>query len=318
MLAKRPIREKVLTSFTRNYIVPVNLVPTSSLPSSSNLVLNLNLAFFKQYAKDDHEKTTPKPGKVMPEPEPTDPAQESQPTTIEPPPTMFSGYGGMTPEDMEKHPTVVMQEHESKLRTWCKGQSMKDLMGHMKMIASHTYYDKFMSQFNNRQFGANGWTDLVEFDLWLKKCEIAEKTGKTKPVMPSPPSKVTTASTEPTKPPKSTSGETSDSLPSLSPAEKERYSAYWEQYKASGDPAQTSPAASPSGSVPSTTTKTPDCKRRLELEAGLREGDCASMIFWGVLHVMLSIHLWRVLYGVFNSVMCFPGDSSEKAPQFCP
>ena len=201
---------------------------------------------------------------------------------MEPPPAMFSGYGSMTPEDMEKHPAVVMQEHESKLRTWCKGQTQRDLMGHMKKIAGHAYYDKFMSQFNNRMFGENGWTDLVEFDLWLKKCEISEKLGRARPVLPSPPSKVTAESAEPakpTKPPKSTSVETSDSMPSLTPEEKEKYDDYWKQFK----PSCESPAASPSGSVPSATTKTPDCKRRLDLGEGLRGClcKCKYAFFWG-------------------------------------
>ena len=183
---------------------------------------------------------------------------------MEPPPTMFSGYGSMTPEDMEKHPTVVMQEHESKLKTWCKGQTQKDLMGHMKTISGHAYYNKFMSRYTNRLFGENGWADLVEFDLWLKKCEIFEKRGRARP---SPPSKVTAEPAEPAKPTKPANS--SDSLPTLTPEEKEKYDDYWQQFKPSGEVPATSPAASPAGSVPSTTTKTPDCKRRLDLEQGL-------------------------------------------------
>ena len=155
---------------------------------------------------------------------------------------------------------------------------------------------------------------LWEFDLWLKKCEISEKLGRARPVLPSPPSKVTAESTEPakpTKPPKSTSGETSDSLPSLTPEEKEKYDDYWKQFKPSGE----SPAASPSGSVPSTTTKTPDCKKRLDLGEGLR--GCLCKCKYAFFGVMLSIHVWSTLYSVFKWPMC-PGESREKAPKFCP
>eukprot|EP00435_Cladocopium_sp_Y103_P074407 s436_g48.t1 len=162
-----------------------------------------------------------------------------------PPPFLFSGYGGMTPDDMEKHPTVVMQEHESKVRTWCKGKPMKDVVRLLKNATGHMYYNKFMSQFKNRSFGANGYEDLVEFDMWLKKYELSEKTGRTKPPTPSPPAKVTVTPTKPTT-------ENSESLPSLTPAEKEKYQEYWKQFTPTGEAAAngTPPTASPSGLRP--------------------------------------------------------------------
>ena len=206
---------------------------------------------------------------------------KSEPPT--PPPTMASGNGCLSEGDWKKTPFQVMNEHEARIREYVKTLDRKAVVHHLKVAARHPYFEKYISQCSpSRRFGEKGIDDVVEYDMWLKKLEIAEKRSgmKTEPpknsVPASPPS-------EPSK-----TAEPVDDHEKQTPAQKEAYTDFWSKFKAPKDKVQRfdSPATPTAGTLPTatpspaltpanpllspqgSTTVTPECKKRLELEGG--------------------------------------------------
>eukprot|EP00435_Cladocopium_sp_Y103_P060416 s132_g22.t1 len=162
---------------------------------------------------------------------------------------MASGFGGMTEDDVGKSPVQILNEHDSKVKKWVKTLDGPSVVKNLKVATSHPYYDKFISQFSKKNFGAGGRDDLVEFDSWLKKVEISEKRNTTPspPSVPTPeesPSKDTPPPTvrgkgkgsvpgEPvpkTRDESSTSKVPDDALPKLTPEQQKAYQTYWKKF----------------------------------------------------------------------------------------
>ncbi|CAL1152425.1 unnamed protein product [Cladocopium goreaui] len=201
--------------------------------------------------KDDQK--TEEPGATMPE----KPAPKETATSAPLPPTLASGFGGMTEDDRGKLPIQILSEHESKVKAWVKTLDGPAVVKNLKVATAHPYYDQFVSKFHKTNFGAGGRDDLVEFDNWLKKMEISEKRTS--------PSPLSVATSEPAEPAKaapkpargkgkgsapaepgsakasvprpdvsddatSTSKVPDDALPKLTPDQQNAYKNYWKKF----------------------------------------------------------------------------------------
>ena len=104
---------------------------------------------------------------------------------------MASGNGCLSESDWKQTPFQVMNQHEARIREYFKTLDRKAVVHHLKVAARHPYYQKYLSQCSpSKRFGEKGIQDVVEYDMWLKKLEIAEKRAKAgvgKPADPSPP-----------------------------------------------------------------------------------------------------------------------------------
>lgn len=88
------------------------------------------------------------------------------------PPTMFSGYGEVTEEDLEHPPAKVLEEHELVVKRFLEKLTQKDLVRQVVQASKNPLFDDFVQQRGRSQkFGLQGNTiqDICEFDVWLKK-----------------------------------------------------------------------------------------------------------------------------------------------------
>lgn len=97
-----------------------------------------------------------------------------------------------------------------------------------------------MSQFTNRKFGERGLEDLVEFDLWLMKMEIAARRPS-----PSPSPKASPSSSGAPAPSKGPESDKPTDLGDITPAQKEAYKSFWKQFQQPAKPATISPKVTP-------------------------------------------------------------------------
>ena len=86
---------------------------------------------------------------------------------------MASGFGILSPEDLEKNSDQILREHEASIRAWGSKLSQKTLMGHLKTAMGHRLFKQWMNQFKPPK-RCETLDALIEFDLWLKKMEISE------------------------------------------------------------------------------------------------------------------------------------------------
>ena len=246
-----------------------------------------------------------------------------------PPPTISSGYGGMGQGDEKKNANDLITIHENLVRVWMDSISHRELVQHVKQATKHDLYQKFIDQSPARSmFGQHAKEDLVEFEVWLKKAEIAERlpslsppnppvTPKVSaPAVPEPPvsPKVpapavpTYPSPPPAKKVKKEPVEHEDSkavpLPELTPAEKSAYQQYWSKYKSqsseSGCTTSTSksteypPTQTPqsTGSPPTAGVVTPDVRKRLRLDdgSGHQQAGCGCLfVFLFVVYLHVCV-----------------------------
>ena len=245
-----------------------------------------------------YDKDSPKDDQKMEEPEKPAPKETAASATL--PPTMASGFGGMTEDDHGKSPHEILNDHDLKVKEWVQTLDGPAVVKNLKVATAHPYYEKFLSQFQERKFGSGGRDDLVEFDNWLKKMEVSEKRIHHSPL--------SVATSEPEEPgrgkgkgsapaaapvpakavpkPKNTDDATSASkvpdepLPKLTPDQQKAYQNYWKKFSSqnlgagSTPPAATSPGETSGTSLPSpeiltssSPTVTPECKKRLDLDA---------------------------------------------------
>ena len=112
----------------------------------------------------------------MSKPAPAVPALLANRVDPTPAPTMASGNGCLSEGDWKKTPFQVMNEHEARIREYFKTLDRKDVVQHLKAAARHPLYQKYLSQCSpSKRFGEKGVDDVVEYDMWLKKLEIAER-----------------------------------------------------------------------------------------------------------------------------------------------
>lgn len=209
---------------------------------------------------------------------------------------MASGYGTLSPEDLEKPSVQILREHEATIRAWGSKLSQKTLMGHLKTAMGHRLNKQWMNQFKPPR-RCETLDALIEFDLWLKKMEISEnisfspnedKSGedegsKEVPPRPTPPAPATpTVKTEDVKPPAvpavaaAASGVKPAPVPSaahvglqgdMTEAEKVAYKNYWQTFK-SPKPPRSSPVVTPSTTPTSPNSVTPDdVRKKLDLSS---------------------------------------------------
>lgn len=245
---------------------------------------------------------------------------KSRPLDTSPPPTMSSGYGGMSEDDVTKSPVKILSEHEARIRTWVKTLDGPSLVKHLKVAARHQLYEKFVSQSTNRNFGVHGGDDLVAFDLWLKKFEISEKRpmfpSPATPASPAPAAKKAPAPKAP-KPREANdddkgagddTGAKGDALPKLTPEQQQAYQNYWRKFSNTnlGSPPPPLPSTSPaspegpagttSQPTPSTspspgTLVTPECKKRLDLD-GSGQPMSVKQFAWDIYIYIYGVVLW--------------------------
>ena len=253
---------------------------------------------------------------------PEEPAPKETATSAPLPPTLASGFGGMTEDDRGKLPIQILSEHESKVKAWVKTLDGPAVVKNLKVATAHPYYDQFVSKFHKTNFGAGGRDDLVEFDNWLKKMEISEKRTS--------PSPLSVATSEPAEPAKaapkpargkgkgsapaepgsakasvprpdvsddatSTSKVPDDALPKLTPDQQNAYKNYWKKFsnpdlgEVSTSPAMpaTTPPEGTGTPLPSPPTSasssppavTPECKKRLDLDAAAGQYPVCACVF---------------------------------------
>ena len=191
------------------------------------------------------------------------------------PPTLVSGYGVLTKDDLGKPPPVILESHEKKVKAWLEQANPYALKALVESCVNNSHFKIFKQNLwdtvEDRKFGDKPCEDILRFDVWLKKMEISE--SKPSPVLIRG-SKTTSPSTE------------SELVP---PANPEAYKAYWDQYKRKGAgdlktpsreslssttvPSPALPSPPLASSSPSTsgceTGITPECKRKLSLEGRL-------------------------------------------------
>ena len=93
------------------------------------------------------------------------------------PPTMFSGYGEVTEEDLEHPPAKVLEEHELVVKRFLEKLTQKDLVRQVVQASKNPLFDDFVQQRGRSQkFGLQGNTiqDICEFDVWLKKKALSD------------------------------------------------------------------------------------------------------------------------------------------------
>ena len=234
------------------------------------------------------------------------------------PPTMFSGYGEVTEEDLEHPPAKVLEEHELVVKRFLEKLTQKDLVRQVVQASKNPLFDDFVQQRGRSQkFGLQGNTiqDICEFDVWLKKKALSDlmpsmpgapapepatpkqpEAPKATPPKPTPPSAAPKSCAKPAAPPSKTLPP--DAILELSPEEKKAYAGFWSKYKPPSpaslysptSPAST-PVASPAEPSPKAsagTIVTPECKKRLELTP---EG---LDVFQ--LHSFFGVHLYVYIY----------------------
>ena len=263
---------------------------------------------YKDSPKDDQKmEEIPEKHDAMPE----KPAPKATAVSATYPPTLASGFGGvMTEDDHGKSPIEILNDHELKVKAWVQTLDGPAVVKNLKVAASHPYYEKFLSQFQERKFGTGGRDDIVEFDNWLRKMEVSQKRIQHSPLSvatsePEEPGKVDApargkgkgsapaAAPVPAKAsvpkPNVSDDATSTSkpdepLPKLTPDQQKAYQNYWKKFSSQNlgaastspaMPATTSPGGTSGTSLPSPPistsssppTVTPECKRRLDLDA---------------------------------------------------
>ena len=216
------------------------------------------------------------------------------------PPTMFSGYGQLSPDECAMPPAKVLKTHETSVRQWLATLTPAELNQQVGHAEKHGMFNKFMLSFpTDHKFGSPLTTisDLCHFDVWLKKMAISEalRVQQETPVVPEPPkapAPTEKVSAAPKKPAQPKGGKGKDAFVplELSPAEKEAYNQYWSKYKPADpvSPTTTAPSvASPSpptfSSSPTsegnTSGVTPDCKKLSNLMDG-HAGQLISIKVW--------------------------------------
>ncbi len=176
------------------------------------------------------------------------------------PPTVCSGYGCLSEEDVSKSPMTILREHESTLQQWVLTLSPFHLAPHLKVATRHQLFNKYMSQVQGRKL--EDFKDLIEFDLWLKKLEISEQGIGSPALAETSPESVETVKVvktpkpaEPVKPERERKEPPKECpLLELTPQQKAAYKDYWSKYGHSG-----SPSASPASIT------TPEVRKKLDL-----------------------------------------------------
>ena len=201
---------------------------------------------------------------------PADPTPAEIPVEepVGPPPTMTSGYSGLTEADWKKPPAQILKEHDETVRTFANALSQKTLTHHLKLACRHENYAKFISLLPGRMFGSKGVEDFVEFEVWLKKLEILNKQEQMRASKAvTPPTASTTPSPKPTLQKNATLGVGGDET--MTPEERKAYKNYWKKFEKPSTPTA-SPAPSVresvSGSPGPSSVITPEVKKRLDLE----------------------------------------------------
>lgn len=220
-----------------------------------------------------------------------------------PPPTMFSGFGVLTDEEIELPPAKVLGDHESKVEKFLGSLSPEDLKAQLNVASRHPKFKQYLAQYMEKgyKFGSadSCSKDLCTFDVWLKKMAIGENLrdtfaskhpAKSPPPPPkegSPPPQAAPAVSKaaavpkakvPAPAPKATAGGTKDEkfVPvELTPGEKQQYDSFWGKFKPNPNvsPSTTTvPSASPTSEPSSvsndgSTGMTPEVKRKLALES---------------------------------------------------
>ena len=107
------------------------------------------------------------------------------------PPTMLSGYGVISPDELRQDAGKVLGDHEALVRDWFGKLGQRGLVEHTVRASKHPMFDKYVNSVRvGRKWGlaANTVEDLCEFDVWLKKLAISERKSPP-PVTVTPPSK---------------------------------------------------------------------------------------------------------------------------------
>ena len=94
------------------------------------------------------------------------------------PPTIYSGFGEVTDDDMVLPPSAVLNAHETAVRVWLSNLSKKALKTQVNVAANHAHYKRFVNSTSRcHKFGSpeHAVDDLCEFDVWLKKLALGEK-----------------------------------------------------------------------------------------------------------------------------------------------
>ena len=79
-----------------------------------------------------------------------EPGAPRDPAVTEPPPTMLSGYGGMSAADFNKPAGVGLSEHEAAVRCWGDKLTMKELVHVLKAATKHEHFAKFAANSHPR------------------------------------------------------------------------------------------------------------------------------------------------------------------------
>eukprot|EP00438_Fugacium_kawagutii_P036394 Skav205823 [mRNA] locus=scaffold870:20563:21460:- [translate_table: standard] len=139
----------------------------------------------------------------------------------------------MTETDTKKSNLEVLKDHEAKIISWANNADAHTLKMAVRTASNHEMFPEFSQGLRDYKFGTHPVDDVIKFDMWLKKMELA----KAIPAIPATP---VTSTTKP---------QTIEPEPN-----KEAYKEYWKKYeRKNADPSMasvsTTPSRSPSDSL---------------------------------------------------------------------
>lgn len=96
-------------------------------------------------------------------------------------PTVMSGYGVLSSQDDGKSSAMILDEHSVKLKSWFETCTKVDLKQQVSRAFDHELFKLYISMKDGaHKFGDEPYTDLFDFDMWLKKMELSERLPSVK------------------------------------------------------------------------------------------------------------------------------------------
>lgn len=105
------------------------------------------------------------------------PAAPAKMTDHVTPPTVCSGYGTISLGDVKLSPSKILKNHEEVITKYVKELDHASLVENVRVARRHSMFAEYISKYPGREWGRGklAESDIIEFDMWLKKKEIAER-----------------------------------------------------------------------------------------------------------------------------------------------
>lgn len=180
---------------------------------------------------------------------------------------MYSGFGEVTGEDLQRDPVTVLDDHAKAVRQWLEQLCQKDLLRQTIQASKNPFFDQYQSQKGLTGKSCGTIAELCEFDVWLKKLALSEKKpaqpANRTPTPPAHPKPAAAPAPKPHIEPKAPAAlpkpkakpDDGSALPVLTREQQAAYNKYWKKY--SNNKQLDDASQSPATTVPSSESHAP-------------------------------------------------------------